>query len=64
MTYYHRMGALPHKRHTQFRKADGTLRTLFAHKSALAAYKKNPGMLDKPGSAKKLLPLKYKFCVS
>ena len=25
MTYYHRLGTLPHKRHTQFRKADGSL---------------------------------------
>lgn len=25
MTYYHRLGTLPHKRHTQFRKADGEL---------------------------------------
>lgn len=25
MTYYHRLGALPHKRHTQFRKPDGGL---------------------------------------
>jgi len=25
MTYYHRLGKLPHKRHTQFRKADGEL---------------------------------------
>ena len=25
MPYYHRMGVVPHKRHTQFRKPDGTL---------------------------------------
>ena len=25
MTYYAKMGEIPHKRHTQFRKADGTL---------------------------------------
>lgn len=25
MSYYHKLGAIPHKRHTQFRKADGTL---------------------------------------
>ena len=25
MTYYYRLGDLPHKRHTQFRKSDGTL---------------------------------------
>ena len=25
MTYYHRLGNVPHKRHTQFRKADGSL---------------------------------------
>lgn len=25
MPYYHKLGAIPHKRHTQFRKADGSL---------------------------------------
>ena len=25
MTYYHRLGSFPHKRHTQFRQADGSL---------------------------------------
>ena len=25
MTYYHKLGTIPHKRHTQFRKPDGTL---------------------------------------
>jgi homogentisate 1,2-dioxygenase len=25
MTYYHRLGSIPHKRHTQFRKPDGSL---------------------------------------
>ena len=25
MTYYHRLGQLPHKRHTQFRQPDGSL---------------------------------------
>ena len=25
MAYYHRMGSIPHKRHTQFRQADGSL---------------------------------------
>ena len=25
MTYYHRLGEIPHKRHTQFRKPDGKL---------------------------------------
>src|SRR5579871_1290825 len=25
MPYYHQLGAIPHKRHTQFRKPDGTL---------------------------------------
>src|SRR5258706_5981934 len=25
MPYYHNLGAIPHKRHTQFRKSDGTL---------------------------------------
>ena len=25
MTYYYRLGDLPHKRHTQFRKSDGSL---------------------------------------
>lgn len=25
MPYYHKLGSIPHKRHTQFRKADGTL---------------------------------------
>ena len=25
MAYYHRMGTIPHKRHTQFRQPDGSL---------------------------------------
>ena len=25
MPYYHKMGTIPHKRHTQFRKPDGSL---------------------------------------
>src|SRR5258706_11384436 len=25
MPYYHKLGTIPHKRHTQFRKADGSL---------------------------------------
>ncbi|MCB0202664.1 MAG: homogentisate 1,2-dioxygenase, partial [Anaerolineae bacterium] len=25
MTYYYRLGRIPHKRHTQFRQADGSL---------------------------------------
>ena len=25
MTYYHKLGKIPHKRHTQFRQPDGTL---------------------------------------
>src|ERR687885_1318695 len=25
MTYYHKMGAIPHKRHTQFRQPNGSL---------------------------------------
>ena len=25
MSFYHRLGKIPHKRHTQFRKEDGTL---------------------------------------